>query len=354
MSQLLTTRQKQQPDGWQEEFNRISNHLRSVIEDQTVESIYHYTSAEGFYNIIRNKRLFFTDTSFLNDSTEVANIAETLWMILEKLRTSLEGSLYDALLRSIRSGDFTTARSGCGLEQERSFVLACSYQIDSLNLWNYYAKGGNGVGGFSIGLQLKELVDSFLVLNQAHYRNELQLSSGRVIYDGETKKEMLTAFLLSVNELWQLVDCSMEDRDEKGRMLQRVRNMIRWAGIFFKNECFRSEEEYRIVIALPENHLLDYQIKEKRQELERLYKVRLTNNVFAPYIKLAFRTDGIKTICLSPLSERYTTQGLGQQEDIGDHNTDDVMIYGVDQFLKTNGFLIHPRNIMRSRIPLRF
>ncbi len=336
--------------------------LYSEIQDGEGKEIFHYTSAEGFYNIIRNKQFFLTDVAFLNDSTEMANIITVFQATIKALEPSLEKSFSHCLIDLLERDDFDYLFFGSEeADSQRYFVLACSYEQDSLNLWNYYTKDNENDGGYNITFDRKELVDSFEMCNRAFYSGDMNLSSGRIIYDEKTKVHIISSFLLELNTAWKMAQAHDEQKEgreenQKHLLLGAIKAAIRWLSIFFKHECFAMEREYRIILALPNSRLTKY-CSCREPGVERLYKIRFTNNMFTPYVKLAFQPSGVKGVCMSPLCEKYVTEYRLREELTNTENgmeMRDVLQYGVHEFLRIHGYDLKYAQIKRSEIPLRF
>jgi len=343
-------------------YCRARSRLYNEIEDGKGKQIFHYTSAEGFHNIIRNKQFFLTDVAFLNDSTEMANIITVFQTTIKTLQPNLDEKFYCCLIDLLEHDDFDYLFFGSEEKDfQRYFVLACSYEEDSLNLWNYYTKGNENDGGYNITFDQQELVNSFESCNRNFYGEDMSLSFGRIIYDEETKIRIIYAFLSELNEAWVMAeeqDKAKTDQNEgqKKLLLGAIKAAVRWLSIFFKHECFAIEREYRIILALPNSKLTKY-CSCREPGVEKLYKIRFTNNMFTPYVKLGFKPSGVKGVCMSPLCEKYVTEYRLREEQI--HTDDamemrDVLQYGVHEFLRIYGYDLKYSQIKRSEIPLRF
>ncbi|WP_027400024.1 DUF2971 domain-containing protein [Anaerovorax odorimutans] len=336
---------------YEEYSDRVYNKISCNRKDSGL--IFHYTSAEGFYNIITNKKLFFTDVAFLNDSTETVNIITTFLKALKEIEGVIEEEYLEKLKKLMELGDFEDMVFGSeeGVDLNRYFILACSYQKDSLNMWNYYTKGKDSDWGYNIAFDEEELVDSIFQLNHKNYGEKMQLCYGRIVYDEQEKKELICDFLIGLNNVWLLA----RTEKDKNNLLLCIKNIIKWLSIFFKHECFAMEEEYRMVVTLPYHELTDY-FEQRETKKECLYKTRFTNNMFTPYIKMRFRPEGIKGVCMNPLSEKYTTE-FRYRNDIRTVDLigyKDVLQYGVHEFLRVNGYHLNESQIQRSEIPLRY
>ncbi|WP_130863337.1 DUF2971 domain-containing protein [Bacilliculturomica massiliensis] len=331
--------------------------LDTSIEDRRTADIYHYTSAEGFHNIISNRQFFLTDVAFLNDSTEMANIINIFHDVLEDLTDGqkLPADFAQVLEPLLDVDDFGYLLFGSEEPDFlRHFVLACSYEKDSLNLWNYYTGGQENDGGYNIAFAKDALIDSFTRLNAACYGEDMMLSHGRIIYDEQEKRHIIAQYLVGISAVW-----SAAGTEQKKLLLAAAKSTMEWLSIFYKHECFEGEQEYRVVLSLPNEKLPSY-LKSRCGGKERLYKIRFTNNMFTPYVKLDFCPEDIKGVCMSPLCEKYTTEyrmrsGLDRALDpAGPAEMRDVLQYGVHEFLRINGYKLKASQIQRSEIPLRF
>lgn len=338
--------------GLREKCAECRSYLSSAIEDSGAGDIYHYTSAEGFHNIISNRQFFLTDVAFLNDSTEMANIINIFRDVLFGLCGRIPEDLHSALEPLLNVDDF--GRMMFGSEQPdhmRHFVLACSYEADSLSLWNYYAQSQDKDAGYNIAFSREKLIDSFWRLNDDCYGGDMALSHGRVIYDERRKKELIAQYILKLAGFWDTV-CGQQ----RCLLLSAVKSTLEWLSIFYKHQCFEAEREYRVLLSLPNRRLTGY-FKDRAGEPERLYKIRFTNNMFTPYVKLDFCPEDMKGVCMSPLCEKYTTEYKmrGDFELSGaSAGLRDVLQYGVHEFLRVNGYHLSADQIRRSEIPLRF
>ena len=73
-----------------------------------------------------------------------------------------------------------------------------------------------------------------------------------------------------------------------------MRKLLRSLGVgylryrcFFKDECFKDEDEYRYVAIVPIDKLKDLSYEYKSINY-KMYDFRLVNGVFVPYLKIPF------------------------------------------------------------------
>ncbi len=100
---------------------------------------------------------------------------------------------------------------------------------------------------------------------------------------------------------------------------------------FIKRDCFKQEREFRIVITVPDEQLVD--MKEKG-----VYKFRIGNGILVPFLELKFSSDVVKSIRISP-----TVQS-------------DLVELSIEDFLKYCDFEVEDWNdfIRTSDVPVRF
>lgn len=330
-------------------YEACRSRLNRAIFDPQAEDIYHYTSAEGFHNIISNRQFFLTDVAFLNDSTEMANIISSFRDALSEIAGRIPADFLAALRPLLNVEDFGGMMFGSeNPDFMRYFVLACSRERDSLSLWNYYAQEHDNDGGYNIAFSKDALVNSFRQLNADRYGGDMRLSHGRVIYQEEEKRRVIAQYLLGLAELWPLAE-----EKQRQMLLASAKSELEWLSVFYKHRCFEAEREYRVVLSLPNRRLTTY-FKDRAGEPERLYKIRFTNNMFTPYVKLDFCPEDIKGVCMSPLCEKYTTEYKMRGDLELNTGLRDVLQYGVHEFLRINGYHLSAGQIRRSEIPLRF
>ena len=111
--------------------------------------------------------------------------------------------------------------------------------------------------------------------------------------------------------------------------------------LFFKNEFFSTEEEYRFVAIAPVAKLksLHYEYEEKQYNM---YDFRLVNDILTPYIKMPFNSWNKE--------ECWAVSSIG----IGPSVNSIQMENGLKQFLKSFDYEMRSCRIYHSQIPLRY
>jgi hypothetical protein len=107
------------------------------------EPLFHYTTQQGLLGIIRDKTLWATSISHLNDSREYHFALDLLIKRVKELRASPAGTDESDFLMWIE----TPAPLRAGI-RPFAYTFSMSEKGDWLGLWRGYALG---VGGFSIG-----------------------------------------------------------------------------------------------------------------------------------------------------------------------------------------------------------
>lgn len=228
---------------------------------------YHYTSPEGLKGILSTRTLFFTDCQFLNDYRERMSINEELryfWEWNEKYYDSI----FTELLKDIHVKDYedyeysymeSDESYGMPPALTRYFVLSTSLAPDSLNMWKYYAKNST-YDGYCIGLRTYALKDEWI------YRDtSVAIEDGNVLYYRDEKQSAIKEAVDKLYEVW----CKYKVSDALNeKLVADFKSWVSVAALFFKDECFVDEREYRFIAIVPINKLNEifyrFQIRVRR------------------------------------------------------------------------------------------
>lgn len=320
--------------------------MEDAIKKMSIDNLdllYHYTTPDGLTGITGGEDLIFrfSQSDFLNDSSEGLDIFEHYYAVLEEMRNrgdlceefysdaialnkknTLQQSLYcyDPITECTTVDDFTY----------RSFVCCFSKAEDALPLWNGYASNG-GYSGYSLGLPYVEL-DS---LNPYKIQEQLQKSmkvrresntdferqlfldcySGSVIYDDTEKRTLLEDYITKI------ANSSLTNKQYK------LKEMLCFFRPFFKNMSYAHEKEYRLLIL----------IADKEPEIlasTGLIKTRTKGMYLIPYVEVSFKKDWLKQVCMSPTT-----------------NYEDVK-YSLNDYLRRNGY--EDVEVCKSSRPVRY
>lgn len=351
-----------------------------TIDCNENEVNYHYTSSSSLLSILKGRNIRFTDAWFMNDKSEMTYFIDRLVDFLKEnkeyskcIETFESLLLNGAPLESYKKVDISTLRFYTDIEvlkdkNTRQFVFCMSESSDSLNMWNYYSHSNN-YQGYNIGVNIKEFLET---LNK---RSELSIDPyfiyyGKVIYTEQEQKQ----------EIQKFCD-SLENESPLDQRKLDLWKYITAYGLFYKDNAFKNEEEYRIVISVSEDILLS-PTKEQKQESSTVLKdasecvlnvvtkeqkterdetaVRVaegqldeeikTNDedgiipeykfdfyerkgIIVPYLSVMFSKNAIKSITIAPtLDEKIATSSL-------------------EEFLEINGY---KAKVSNSKIPIRF
>lgn len=275
--------------------------------------VYHYTSPQGAFDILRNKTLWFTDCQYLNDMSEFLHIVEPLKAAYKKIireqGKNTEG--VDTFLKSFFTSpyedmDFTDI---FGLKRQgkrrgftpkfRYYVLCTSSNADTASMWNYYVKEG-AYHGYNLGLDQNVIWEWFL-----HQTNgQIKLVDGAVIYSHKKQVEMIYNELQTLfNRFDEMMRQIGEDNDDTPAIDEFQDGLFEYINkqkLFFKNPSFESEREYRFVLKVHEDFF-----NSDNDNLKVNYRVG-ASGIITPYIEWNFgdlKATLLKQITLSPMME---------------------------------------------------
>lgn len=319
--------------------NTLKDKLVSVC-DVTMglaTSVYHYTSPEGVMGILKNREIYFTDAQYLNDYRERMSINDELrWFWTQHYRE------YDKQFMQLFKGIYIDSYEDNGyayLDEEmeegvyRYFILSASMNKDSLSMWKYYAKNGT-YNGYNINLFIPALDDEWIDRDTG-----VAVESGLVIYDSNHKQEIIRKFIEKLYTVW----CTYNVADALNQKLVRdYRAWASYASLFFKNDCFKTEEEMRFVAIVPKCKLNDLAYRQEDGTIRKMYDFRIVNNVITPYIKMPLFGWNIE--------ENWITSRIG----VGPCMDFELRKEGIMRFVESLDYSFHQFDVVQSDIPVRY
>ena len=259
--------------------------------------LWHYTSGDGLFGIIRNNTLdhgklhfWFTRSDCLNDTSEgnhILDLYKTVCTTLcnehiindefYELIKDLEISAHQFINYPVPPEDGVTHSSVMNCTPCHAFICCFSLKEDSLDMWRYYSKGNGGYGLKCAPF----LFDKYKEFEYSDYDNKAVFSKMRaykVIYEDSKKLSILREMILDTFSAYQNSADPREIniRNAKG-FIERALKILQFQ---FKHECYASEQEYRFVFYRPYDKPNDLQ-----NELPPV-KFRLQNGMIVPYIDL--------------------------------------------------------------------
>lgn len=205
----------------------------------------------------------------------------------------------------------------------RTYTCSFSTNKDSLTMWNYYATSGSGVNLiFDFAWNLFEGSDISEVNNSSHLENDITICRGLVLYQRMDKQKCIKALLDNLYEVYLQEDT-----------IEKCQSHIQWAfkeainnmRCFFKNDSFSCENEYRVILKIPEELLLEETTGQdgilKKGQFKR-------GNILIPYVDYKFKRDSLKEITLNPyVKEKESVFELGIRELLWQNKIHNVQIY---------------------------
>lgn len=299
-------------------------------------SIYHYTSINGIKEILRSKKLWFTHIDYMNDRDEVIAGAEQL----RKVGLENYAGQYSEILKS--------EAEQISKQDHKAFVCCFSQKRDELSMWNYYTKDINNQG-YNLGFDYKKLVVSVLKNNPEIHG--CKFTFGKVDYcinEDTYATQMYHNSIDNISEAllkFASLICNEKVDDSILKKDKPEYPFVKYYGeepifrrapsldvlFLMKRPCFSVEEEFRIVIQVTKDALVEL---EKRKK----YKYRISNGLLVPYLDLDIDTDALSGATLSPTVN----------QDLAERSIKDYCNFcNIDINVLSEG-------IVKSKIPVRF
>lgn len=200
--------------------------------------LYHYTTTAGLLAILRDGRIWATNTFFLNDRSEITYGVQ---LINEALDT-LEGATTDerTLLYRIR-----TTFNGFEAGRWAAYVACFCEDGDLLSQWRAYGGGG----GWALGLHARLIGQGRVPDNRTH---EQEFALRKVIYDRSLQVEIIQSNLAQILALFRGLRPQVPNWKTDGSLLMEkfcefTRMKLTDFLICFKHHGFREEQEWRAI-----------------------------------------------------------------------------------------------------------
>lgn len=297
----------------------IDNALKTTLAERKTQYkglIHHYTSPDGLKGILTDKEIWFSNTKFLNDSSENNYIYSLFPRYYDTYKECLlERNFFDtinSIAEQYLSRDFCCI-DGNRLWAENIFVASFSKDDDNLTLWNYYAKNPECLG-YNI-----TFYNQPFDMNPPYFK----YIYGEVIYSENEQKNLLKNIIIKYNEVYSNnKDIIENDKNIKDNFIFHFINIIELYNIFFKHPKYENEKEYRWALY----NICNY------AGLGPHYRIH--KGIFIPYIKIPFEKDMVIQVGVGPSGNK------------------DLLRKSVDLFINSAGFPhIHS---WASKIPLRY
>ena len=273
---------------------KIYKNMKLPIQ-HTKKPIFHYTSPEGILGILNSKSLFATDLNYLNDKSEGIY---GLSLLQKELNSLLNGKdlLEPYILHEIKEAREDIKNNYLF----HTYTISFSMNSDLLGMWNYYTKG-NSIRGYNIGFNVGKLLKNIhiIVFNENDEKVDLVSKEylhpvhGKVIYSYNRQIDILKNI---IDELTQFYDEFIENDYKMQTLAYFIVRKVLFVSVFFKDECFRQEQEYRI--AFNATMIAGKEFQQKGVPYKELFRV--SNGNIVPYQKCEFAPEAVSSITCSP------------------------------------------------------
>lgn len=232
----------------------LIEHIPEIFDQSKMPDVlYHYTTVEGFYEIIKQKVLRASDYRYFNDAEEVVHI-------FNQLSTKENISQY---LEKVKSEFWN---------DPNYIILSFSEQCDDLAMWGRYSNDEGINLGFS-----KETINELCPIEDSFQMPVF----GKCIYDNKEKISLVEKCfnLLTENKIKDLI----------------FNEMLLGVAPFLKNESFKHEQEWRAV----------FKYNPSAPDYSGKPKLRYSKNKIIPYMNIYFKNIE-KTELIFPSIEKIT------------------------------------------------
>lgn len=269
--------------------------------------LYHYTKSNGINGIINHNCFWATKSDFLNDPREFSHIQEIIEDVCrEQIK---EPELKEMFLADSIYSDQEKIRE--------YFVLSFSKCRDSITMWSEFGSKT----GYNIGFQSDAIIARIEEAAEIAYH-------GLVVYSAKKQHQLIRRNLC--HYLPNLLRMPLQDILENGRNDRQDRNYVKACrkfqkmaevyAMFFKNEGFAEEQEYRFIF--------------KKQKDTTVY-FRPKDGFMLPYIEI-------------PLSDRMLPI---EEIMVAPQNHIDLAKSGMEYMLRAKGYTAE---VALSNIKLRY
>ncbi len=272
-------------------------------------SLYHYTKCGGAQGILSERNIWATRSDFLNDINEIQYIISVAGEVLKELEKPEWRRLLENHL----------ARTASEMKKNDYYILSFSAEGDSITLWSEFGEKT----GYNLQFQSGELLRQIEHFRKVAYH-------GYVIYSGREQRKIIRDLIWK--SIPEAQGCSFEDIMEEGvknkesavfrKFCRSFQKALAIYALFFKQEEFAAEGEYRMAF--------------KKKEEERVM-FEAKSGFLRPYIPVRL-ADGKMRIPIQSIT-------------VAPKNHVDLAKKGMAEYMKYMGYDVE---IRLSRIKLRY
>lgn len=210
------------------------------------EIVYHYTTAEGLFGIVRSSELWATFANYLNDTREFVHAFQ---LLSDEATARLASRSLSPATSEILTMLTLVAADTNFQEQTAGGAAVASFSVagDSLSQWRAY---GGGAGGYAIGFSGQDLFKQ----SRPDAKSSYFLPC---IYDPDQQRKFAHAMVdLIVSRTTSAV---MDDVDWFAEAERELWTRILSAGL--KDPAFSEEEEWRFVVTNPDDEHIRFRLR---------------------------------------------------------------------------------------------
>jgi hypothetical protein len=207
------------------------------LPDPKPEILYHYTTLDAMMSIAKCRKIWATNISYLNDSSEGVHL---LGMIRKRLPALLEKHrLNDSVLERL---DYTNIEI-----EDRPFIASFSTDANSLPQWRSYCPNGNGIaigfrtGSLPQGIQFEKAEPSAIVFIRIEKVNYAPVSDELSIIDSTIAELVAQADEMLLSSEGRTTSRLAAEREDQFVAIAHMAACAR------KHHSFSNEKEYRLI-----------------------------------------------------------------------------------------------------------
>ncbi len=308
----------------------VGERSRADGVENSTSGICHYCTIGTLKEVLTERCLRFTDVRFLNDSTEFLEVVRILEKVVKRGRYSSAFRnliLTEKVMEELKAykQSYVSISDDTQEYQEytcRTYTCSFSKNMDRLGMWTHYATTRAGVSiCFDNACNMFDGLEDSEVNDMAKLKNGVRLYRGLVLYTEEDKVACVKKLIDDLYEVFKEIK-DHETYDEWVR--NALKKSINHMRCFFKSEHFANEEEYRVVLIIPEENIRS---GEKGSGIKSRGFFR-RENVLIPYIDYEFKKESVESVILNPyIKESDSMIELSIEELLWVNNYENVKVY---------------------------
>ena len=199
--------------------------------------LYHYTDAQGLLGMLKTKRIWATNSRFMNDPTEIEYAAR----VIRETALEFAEDYPPALFRSVRQGISNVLET---YEKDNDEYIACFCEDgDLLSQWRGYGAAG---GGYSLGFEAR-----YLGATEYQDLKAPEPVLRKVVYDYKKQKSLVRRFVRLVLDHQRLLGRRSNRKSIEIDYEDEAWNIFNWFVSeclnCFKDPAYAEEREWRMI-----------------------------------------------------------------------------------------------------------